>query len=73
MSTLQMRGDDDPPDDGISFNLHDEGSNYQSKLVTQPLVVHFRDQHIHSSQEEAETSEAFLGIDLGLFSISRIV
>ncbi|CAE7222600.1 unnamed protein product, partial [Symbiodinium sp. CCMP2456] len=35
MSTLQMRGDDDPPSDGISFNLHDEGSNYQSKLVTQ--------------------------------------
>ncbi|CAE7256975.1 unnamed protein product [Symbiodinium sp. CCMP2592] len=35
MSTLQMRGDDDPPNDGISFNLHDEGSNYQSKLVTQ--------------------------------------
>ncbi|CAE7703906.1 unnamed protein product, partial [Symbiodinium necroappetens] len=35
MSTLQMRGDDDPPNDGISFNLHDEGSNYQSKLITQ--------------------------------------
>lgn len=35
MSALQVQGDDDPPNDGISFNLHDEGSNYQSKLVTQ--------------------------------------
>ncbi|CAE7654636.1 unnamed protein product [Symbiodinium sp. CCMP2592] len=35
MSALQVQGDEDPPNDGISFNLHDEGSNYQSKLVTQ--------------------------------------
>ena len=42
MSALQVQGDDDPPNDGISFNLHDEGSNYQSKLVTQPSVLHFR-------------------------------
>jgi len=33
LSTLQMKGD--PPKDGISFTLHDEGSNYQSKLITQ--------------------------------------
>ena len=35
LSTLQMKGD--PPKDGISFTLHDEGSNYQSKLITQLL------------------------------------
>ncbi|CAE7925412.1 unnamed protein product [Symbiodinium necroappetens] len=33
LSTLQMEGE--APKDGISFRMHDEGSNYQSKLITQ--------------------------------------
>ncbi|CAE7515684.1 unnamed protein product [Symbiodinium sp. CCMP2592] len=39
--SMQMEGDD-PPEDGIAFSLHDEGSNYQSKLITQLLCVTFR-------------------------------
>ena len=64
MSTLQMRGDDDPPNDGISFNLHDEGSNYQSKLVTQPLVLHFIDQHIHSKRPKPKPQKPTLNLKL---------
>ena len=36
VSALQ-KGDEDPPNDGISFELHDEGTNQQPRLVTQPL------------------------------------
>lgn len=35
MSALQMAGDDDPPKDGITFELHNDDGNLQSKLVTQ--------------------------------------
>ncbi|CAE7829495.1 unnamed protein product [Symbiodinium sp. CCMP2592] len=34
VATLQVDGDDGP-EHGMSFNLHDEGSNYQPKLITQ--------------------------------------
>ncbi|OLQ01772.1 hypothetical protein AK812_SmicGene15487 [Symbiodinium microadriaticum] len=34
MSTLQVDGDDGP-EHGMSFNLHDDGGNYQPKLITQ--------------------------------------
>ena len=40
VSALQ-KGDDDPPDDGISFELHDEGTNQQTRLVTQRLCCTF--------------------------------
>ena len=36
MSTLQVDGDDGP-EHGMSFNLHDDGGNYQPKLITQRL------------------------------------
>ena len=37
ISALQMDGSDEPPKDGISFNLHNDGGNYQSKLISQLL------------------------------------
>eukprot|EP00439_Symbiodinium_sp_Y106_P049218 s639_g6.t1 len=35
MSVLQTAGGDDPPKDGITFELHNDDGNLQSKLVTQ--------------------------------------
>jgi len=35
MSALQTAGDEDPPKDGITFELHNDDGNEQSKLITQ--------------------------------------